>query len=61
MDNAHQVPSASLAKTAFVLPGGGSLGAVQVGMLHTLHEAGIHAGPAIDDFDDQLISQPSRA
>src|SRR6478609_3428881 len=28
--------------TAFVLTGGGSLGAVQVGMLTALHEAGIH-------------------
>ena len=60
MDDAHDVPSASLAKTAFVLPGGGSLGAVQVGMLHTLHEAGIHAdvvvGTSIGSFNGSFVA-----
>jgi predicted acylesterase/phospholipase RssA len=38
-------------KTAFVLSGGGSLGAIQVGMLHALMEAGIRpdllVGPSV--------------
>ncbi len=33
----------SASKTAFVLAGGGSLGAVQVGMLETLVDQGISA------------------
>ena len=33
-------------RTAFVLTGGGSLGAVQVGMLYALLEAGVALGPA---------------
>jgi NTE family protein len=37
----HQVPQGT-GRTAFVLSGGGSLGAVQVGMLQALTEAGIH-------------------
>lgn len=37
----HQVPRET-GLTAFVLSGGGSLGAVQVGMLQALTEAGIH-------------------
>jgi NTE family protein len=37
----HQVPEGH-GRTAFVLSGGGSLGAVQVGMLQALTEAGIH-------------------
>jgi NTE family protein len=37
----HQVPQGT-GQTAFVLSGGGSLGAVQVGMLQALTEAGIH-------------------
>jgi NTE family protein len=37
----QQLPE-GLGRTAFVLSGGGSLGAVQVGMLQALTEAGIH-------------------
>ncbi len=37
----HQLPE-GIGRTAFVLSGGGSLGAVQVGMLQALTEAGIH-------------------
>ena len=46
--------------TAFVLPGGGSLGAVQVGMLHALHDAGIQpdlvVGTSIGGFNGSFVA-----
>jgi len=41
--------SPSGAKTAFVFAGGGSLGAVQVGMLRTLLSHGVRPEPADRD------------
>ena len=37
----------NIMKTAFVFPGGGSLGAIEVGMLKALVEQGIHADLAV--------------
>ena len=37
----------NIMKTAFVFPGGGSLGAIEVGMLKALVESGIHADMAV--------------
>ena len=47
-------------KIGFVLPGGGSLGAVQVGMLYALRDAGIHpdvvVGTSIGGFNGSYVA-----
>ncbi|MGO4599679.1 patatin-like phospholipase family protein [Terrabacter sp. 2RAF25] len=49
---------------AFVLTGGGSLGAVQVGMLNALHEQGIHAdllvGTSVGAVNAAYLGGPGR-